>query len=118
MIGGSYEWISLTVADVLTKKSFSSAKLLAGAQGQLNVIKWVNSAKNMDATKLVKGNELILTTDGLPIPSHNLSTGGSLCRNHTRNTQLAHYSSMCIATAYLSYIVFNAIFPEKLNNDL
>lgn len=30
---------SLTVADVLSKKLFSSAKLLASAQGQLNVIK-------------------------------------------------------------------------------
>jgi PucR family transcriptional regulator, purine catabolism regulatory protein len=36
---------SLTVADVLTKKLFSSAKLLAGAQGQINVIKWCISSK-------------------------------------------------------------------------
>ncbi len=53
---------SLTVADVLTKKLFSSAKLLAGAGGQLNVIKWVHIVENMDAAKLLKGNELILTT--------------------------------------------------------
>lgn len=53
---------SLTVADVLMKKLFSNAKLLAGAQGQLNVIKWVHIVENMDAAKLLKGNELILTT--------------------------------------------------------
>jgi len=53
---------SLTVADVLTKKLFSRAKLLAGAEGQLNVIKWVHIVENMDAAKLLKGNELILTT--------------------------------------------------------
>ncbi|WP_210471515.1 PucR family transcriptional regulator ligand-binding domain-containing protein [Sporosarcina sp. 6E9] len=54
--------LSLTVADVLTKKLFSSAKLLAGAQVQINVIKWVHIVENMDAAKLLKGNELILTT--------------------------------------------------------
>lgn len=53
---------SLTVADVLTKKLFSSAKLLAGANGQQNIIKWVHIIENMDAIKLLKGNELILTT--------------------------------------------------------
>ena len=53
---------SLTVADVLTKKLFSSAKLIAGANGQQNIIKWVHIVENMDATKLLKGNELILTT--------------------------------------------------------
>lgn len=53
---------SLTVADVLTKKLFSSAKLHAGAKGQDNVIKWVHIVENMDAAKLLKGNELILTT--------------------------------------------------------
>ena len=61
MIEGSYEWIFTNVADVMTKKLFSSAKLLAGAQGQLNVIKWVHIVENMDAAKLLKGNELILT---------------------------------------------------------
>lgn len=53
---------SLTVADVLTKKLFSSAKLVAGPLGQHNVIKWVHIVENMDAAKLLKGNELILTT--------------------------------------------------------
>lgn len=52
----------LTIADVLTKKLFSSAKLLAGAEGQLNIIKWVHIVETMDAAKLLKGNELILTT--------------------------------------------------------
>ena len=31
-------------------------------KGQLNVIKWVHIVENMDTTKLLKGNELILTT--------------------------------------------------------
>ena len=53
---------SLTVADVMTKKLFSSAQLIAGVKGQLNVIKWVHIVENMDAAKLLKGNELILTT--------------------------------------------------------
>lgn len=53
---------SLTVADVLTKKLFSSAKLIAGANGQQNIIKWVHIVENMDTAKLLKGNELILTT--------------------------------------------------------
>lgn len=53
---------SLTVADVMSKKLFSSATLIAGAKGQLNVIKWVHIVENMDAAKLLKGNELILTT--------------------------------------------------------
>ncbi|KOS69096.1 hypothetical protein AEA09_11440 [Lysinibacillus contaminans] len=53
---------SLTVADAMTKKLFSSASLIAGAKGQLNVIKWVHIVENMDTVKLLKGNELILTT--------------------------------------------------------
>ncbi|MEG0472709.1 MAG: PucR family transcriptional regulator [Solibacillus sp.] len=53
---------SLTVSDVMTKKLFSSAQLIAGATGQLNVIKWVHIVESMDAAKLLKGNELILTT--------------------------------------------------------
>ncbi|MFJ7734784.1 PucR family transcriptional regulator [Lysinibacillus sp. NPDC097287] len=53
---------SLTVADVLTKKLFSSAKLIAGANGQQNIIKWVHIVENMETAKLLKGNELILTT--------------------------------------------------------
>lgn len=53
---------SLTVADVMTKKLFSSAKLIAGANGQQNVIKWVHIVEHMDAVKLLKGSELILTT--------------------------------------------------------
>lgn len=53
---------SLTVADVLTKELFTNAKLIAGVNGQQNIIKWVHIVENMDATKLLKGNELILTT--------------------------------------------------------
>ncbi|MGE7022884.1 PucR family transcriptional regulator [Solibacillus cecembensis] len=53
---------SLTVSDVMTKKLFSSAQLIAGAKGRLNVIKWVHIVESMDAAKLLKGNELILTT--------------------------------------------------------
>ena len=52
----------LTVADVLTKKLFSSAKLIAGTNGQQNIIKWVHIVENMETAKLLKGNELILTT--------------------------------------------------------
>ncbi|MEK4425067.1 PucR family transcriptional regulator [Solibacillus sp. FSL K6-1523] len=53
---------SLTVSEVMTKKLFSSARLIAGAKGQLNVIKWVHIVESLDAAKLLKGNELILTT--------------------------------------------------------
>lgn len=53
---------ALTLADVMTKKLFTSAKLIAGANGQQNVIKWVHIVENMDTVKLLKGNELILTT--------------------------------------------------------
>lgn len=61
---------SLTVADVMTKSLFSSAKLIAGDKGQLNTIKWVHIVENMDATKLLKGNELILTT-GIHLKDNN-----------------------------------------------
>lgn len=46
----------------MTKKLFNSAQLIAGAKGQHNVIKWVHIVESMDAAKLLKGNELILTT--------------------------------------------------------
>ena len=53
---------SLTVADVMTKKLFASAKLIAGTNGTHNIIKWVHIVEHLDAVKLLKGNELILTT--------------------------------------------------------
>lgn len=60
---------SLTIEDVMKKKIFDCAKLIGGAKGQVTTIKWVHIIEHMDAVKLLKGNELILTT-GIHLKNH------------------------------------------------
>lgn len=53
---------SLLIADILTNIHFKQAELIAGVNGIHNLIKWVHVLEVMNAQKLLKGHELILTT--------------------------------------------------------
>ncbi|MEK4627300.1 MAG: PucR family transcriptional regulator ligand-binding domain-containing protein [Solibacillus sp.] len=52
----------LTVQEVLNRKHFESAKVVAGNAGLSHVIKWIHIMEVTDVKQLIKGNELILTT--------------------------------------------------------
>ena len=52
----------LTVHDVLNRKHFDVAKVIAGKTGLNRVIKWIHIMEVTDVKHLIKGNELILTT--------------------------------------------------------
>ena len=53
---------SLQIIDILTNIHFKQAELVAGFNGKHNTIKWVHVLEVMNAQKLLKGQELILTT--------------------------------------------------------
>ena len=52
----------LTVQEVLKRKHFEVAKVVAGKTGLYRVIKWIHIMEVTDVKQLIKGNELILTT--------------------------------------------------------
>ncbi|MGN7477945.1 PucR family transcriptional regulator [Solibacillus silvestris] len=52
----------LTVKEVLNRKYFESAKVVAGQTGLNHAIKWIHILEVIDVKQLIKGNELILTT--------------------------------------------------------
>lgn len=52
----------LTVKEVLNRKYFESAKVVAGQTGLNNKIKWIHILEVTDVKQLIRGNELILTT--------------------------------------------------------
>lgn len=52
----------LTVQEVLHRKHFESAKVVAGQAGLSHVIKWIHIMEVTDVKQLIKGNELLLTT--------------------------------------------------------
>ncbi|MCM3389163.1 PucR family transcriptional regulator ligand-binding domain-containing protein [Ureibacillus chungkukjangi] len=53
---------SLQINDILTNIHFKQAELVAGFNGAQNPIKWVHVLEVTNAQKLLKGQELILTT--------------------------------------------------------
>ncbi|MFY3792988.1 PucR family transcriptional regulator [Ureibacillus sp. MALMAid1270] len=53
---------SLQVHEVLKNNHFASAEVIAGNNGLNNIIKWVHVLEISNVEKLLKGNELILTT--------------------------------------------------------
>lgn len=56
------ETLMLTVQEVLNRKHFEVAKVVAGKMGLSHVIKWIHIMEVTDVKQLIKGNELILTT--------------------------------------------------------
>ena len=52
----------LTVQEVLNRKHFEAAKVVAGKAGLSHVIKWIHIMEVTDVKQLIKGNELLLTT--------------------------------------------------------
>ncbi|MGP7818027.1 PucR family transcriptional regulator [Niallia sp. 01092] len=54
--------LELTVSDVLKRKTFDKAKLLAGKNGLKRKIKWSHILEVKDMERFVNGGELILTT--------------------------------------------------------
>jgi PucR family transcriptional regulator, purine catabolism regulatory protein len=56
------ESLMLTVHDVLNRKHFDVARVVAGKTGLNRVIKWIHIMEVTDVKHLIKGNELILTT--------------------------------------------------------
>ena len=56
------ESLMLTVQDVLNRKHFDVAKVVAGKTGLSRVIKWIHIMEVTDVRHLINGNELILTT--------------------------------------------------------
>ena len=52
----------ITVKEVLNRKHFESAKVVAGKTGLNHGIKWIHILEVIDVKQLIKGNELILTT--------------------------------------------------------
>ncbi|WP_336045755.1 PucR family transcriptional regulator [Solibacillus ferritrahens] len=52
----------ITVREVLNRKYFESAKVVAGQTGLNHAIKWIHILEVIDVKQLIKGNELILTT--------------------------------------------------------
>lgn len=62
----------LTVRDILKRKTFSSAKVIAGSKGLTRQVKWSHILETTEFKSLINGGELILTTGvGLQL---NLST--------------------------------------------
>lgn len=52
----------LTLTDILKRKNFNNAKVLAGTDGLERSIKWVHILETKDFDSLLNGGELILTT--------------------------------------------------------
>ncbi|MEK3763490.1 PucR family transcriptional regulator [Solibacillus sp. FSL K6-4121] len=52
----------ITVKEVLNRKYFESAKVVAGQSGLNHAIKWIHILEVIDVKQLITGNELILTT--------------------------------------------------------
>ncbi|MBE3102717.1 MAG: PucR family transcriptional regulator [Bacilli bacterium] len=52
----------LTVKDVLNRKTFNSAKIIAGSKGLTRQVKWSHILEIKDFSFLINGGELILTT--------------------------------------------------------
>lgn len=55
-------YYSLQINDVLKNKHFASSEVVAGSNRLNNIIKWVHILEICNVEKLLKGNELILTT--------------------------------------------------------
>ncbi|WP_110926573.1 PucR family transcriptional regulator [Bacillus massiliglaciei] len=53
---------SITVEDILKRKYFDQAEVLAGAAGVHRYVKWVHCAEVIQISHLLNGRELILTT--------------------------------------------------------
>ncbi|MFS0781766.1 PucR family transcriptional regulator [Bacillus sp. 1P06AnD] len=56
------EHFKLSVADVLERKHFKNAKVIAGMAGVHRIVKWVHVMETASVRNLLHGNELILTT--------------------------------------------------------
>lgn len=52
----------LTVKDILNRKTFKSAKVIAGSKGLSRQVKWSHILEIQDFESLINGGELILTT--------------------------------------------------------
>ncbi|WP_332645794.1 PucR family transcriptional regulator [Lysinibacillus sp. 54212] len=52
----------ITVQDVLNRKHFDCAKVVAGEKGLARGIKWVHILEIVEVKQLIQGNELVLTT--------------------------------------------------------
>jgi len=52
----------LTIQDILERKSFKSAKVIAGSKGLSNQVKWSHILEIKEFETLINGGELILTT--------------------------------------------------------
>ncbi|MFE6167756.1 PucR family transcriptional regulator ligand-binding domain-containing protein [Viridibacillus arvi] len=52
----------LTIQDILERKSFKSAKVIAGSKGLNNQVKWSHILEIKEFETLINGGELILTT--------------------------------------------------------
>lgn len=52
----------ITVQDVLGRKHFDCANVVAGEKGLARIIKWVHILEIVEVKQLIQGNELVLTT--------------------------------------------------------
>lgn len=60
--GSMHEHFQFTVADVLKRKHFEKAKVIAGHQGMHRIVKWVHVVEVTNIHHLLRGKELILST--------------------------------------------------------
>lgn len=66
---------ALTVSDVLQRKPFSSATVIAGEKGLHRIVRWSHIVEVEDFESLVNGGEIILTTGaGLKLGAHTQHT--------------------------------------------
>ncbi|MEH7502685.1 PucR family transcriptional regulator ligand-binding domain-containing protein [Neobacillus drentensis] len=56
------EHFHLTVADILNRKHFENARVIAGEEGLYRFVKWVHVVEVTSMRNLLNGNELILST--------------------------------------------------------
>ncbi|MFL6556631.1 MAG: PucR family transcriptional regulator ligand-binding domain-containing protein [Bacillus sp. (in: firmicutes)] len=56
------EHFQLTVADILNRKHFENARVIAGEEGLDRFVKWVHVVEVASMRNLLNGNELILST--------------------------------------------------------
>jgi purine catabolism regulator len=56
------EQFQLKVADILNRKHFENAKVIAGEEGLNRIVKWVHIVEVTSIHNLLNGNELILST--------------------------------------------------------
>lgn len=52
----------ISVQDILHRKHFHCAKVVAGEKGLARIVKWVHILEMVDVKQLIQGNELVLTT--------------------------------------------------------